>query len=264
MTNIGGTFIAPVGRLTRTPTVTFYDTENATVSNLISYPFASEILTPDCYKGRVPEGKHLKYPGYHELAYLHPDRFTPDPEVLRANGVNPDEPFSVVRFVSWKALHDAKARGFSREQKLSLVQALEKFGRVYITSEKPMPDPLERFRLPIPPHEIHHLLAFARLFIGESATMASESAILGTPFVYLDPVGRGYTDEQEKRYGLGFNFRSGQAEGSIEKAVDILSANLKDSFSFRESRARMLKEKVDVTRFMVERLSGSGAPSGVL
>jgi len=262
LASIGGTSTAQVGFIARTRNLIFYDTENATISNLISYPFASEIITPDCYKGRVPKGKHLKYPGYHELAYLHPDRFTPDPEVLRANGVNPDEPFSVVRFVSWKALHDAKAGGFSVEQKLNLVMALEKFGKVYITSEKPMPDSLERFRLPIPPREIHHLLAFARLFIGESATMASESAILGTPFVYLDPVGRGYTDEQEKRYGLGFNFRPRQVGGSIEKAVDILSAGLKDTASFRESRARMLAEKIDVTKLIVERLSGSGDPSG--
>ena len=53
MTNIGGTFIAPVGRLTRIPTVTFYDTENATISNLIAYPLSHHLVLPSCYKKTV-------------------------------------------------------------------------------------------------------------------------------------------------------------------------------------------------------------------
>jgi len=254
MASIGGISTAQVGFLTRTKNFIFYDTENATLSNRLSYPFATQVVTPDCYGGWVPKNKHVLYPGYHELAYLHPERFTPDSEVLRDAGVDPEQPYSVVRFVSWKAMHDVKAKGFSPKDKLRLARNLEEHGKVYITSEDPLPGDFEKYRLPLPPHQVHHLLAFARLFIGESATMASESAVLGTPFVYLDAVGRGYTDEQEERYGLGFNFRPWQVSESLEKARSILQEDLKTSEQFQESHRRMLAEKINVTEFIVERL----------
>ncbi|MDF1535686.1 MAG: DUF354 domain-containing protein [bacterium] len=256
--SIGGISTAQVGFMTRTRNLIFYDTENATVSNRLSYPFATEVVTPDCYRGWVPEGKHVPYAGYHELAYLHPDRFAPDPGILSTHGVDPQEPFTVVRFVSWKAMHDVKARGYSPEDKLLLARTLQEHGKVYITSEAALPEQFEKYRLPLPPHQVHHLLAFAQLIIGESATMASESAVLGTPFVYLDVVGRGYTDEQEGRYGLGYNFRPWQVRESVDKAEEALKGNLKDSDRFREGHSRMMAEKIDVTEFIVERLLDAG------
>jgi predicted glycosyltransferase len=246
MASVAGTSTAQVGFLTRTRNIIFYDTEPATIQNYISYPFATEVITPDCYKKKVP-GRQVTYPGYHELAYLHPKRFAPDPEVLSKSGINPEEPFSVVRFVSWKALHDVKAKGFSLEEQRMLVNSLEKYGRVYITSESPLPDEFEHCRLPLSPEKIHHLLAFSRLFIGESATMASESVILGTPAIYLDAVGRGYTDEQEERYGLCFNYRPWEAGKAIAKAYEILSADLKNDPNFKTRVAKMHSEKMDVT-----------------
>ncbi len=252
--SIGGISTAQVGFLTRTRNLIFYDTENATLSNRLAYPFATQVMTPDCYKGWVPDRKHASYPGYHELAYLHPHRFTPDAGILTTHGVNPGEPFAVVRFVSWQAMHDVKAKGYTLKEKLRIARTLEKRGKVYITSEAPLPGEFEKYRLPLPPHQVHHLLAFANLFIGESATMASESAVLGTPFVYLDVVGRGYTDEQEERYGLGFNYRPWQVDESIEKAREILSGNFKDTDRFKEGHARMLAEKIDVTEFIIKRL----------
>jgi len=256
--SIGGISTAQAGFLTRTRNYIFYDTENATLSNLISYPFATEVVTPECYQGKV-RGHHTTYPGYHELAYLHPDRFKANPAILLEHGVNPGEPYSVVRFVSWKALHDVKAKGFSVEEKVRLTRVLEKYGKVYITSESPLPEEFDRFRLPIPPHQVHHLLAFARLFIGESATMASESCILGTPFIYLDKVGRGYTNEQDNRYGLGFNFRPWEAPDAISKAEEVLSGNMKNNPRLYKAVARMLDEKIDVTKFIVGKLLGENS-----
>ena len=104
----------------------------------------------------------------------------------------------------------------------------------------------------VPPDRIHHLLAFARLFIGESATMASESVILGTPAIYVDPVGRGYTDEQERRYGLCFNYRPAQADAAITRAEDVLQVDLKSDSGFKARVAQMLADKIDVTDFVVK------------
>src|SRR5215475_6695641 len=78
MTGIMGPSIAVAGRLRRVPAVVFYDTEFAKQTNWFVYPLAHSVCTPDCYQGRV-RGRHVSYAGYHELAYLHPRRFQPDP-----------------------------------------------------------------------------------------------------------------------------------------------------------------------------------------
>ena len=256
MASIGGISTAQIGFLTRTRNVIYYDTENAWVSNMLSYPLASAVVTPACYRGEV-RGRHMTYPGYHELAYLHPQRFTPDTQVLRAAGVDPHQPYSVVRFVSWKAVHDTKTHGFSLEAKRQLIHALEACGRVFITSEQPLPAEFDRFRVTLPADQIHHLLAFAQLYVGESATMASESVILGTPAVYLDLYGRGYTDEQEKRYGLCFNYQPAEAEPAIKRCQQLLSMDVKHQPDFQARVAKMLSEKIDVTTLIVNMLTNA-------
>ncbi len=257
LASIGGISTAQVGFLTRTTNLIFYDTENATLSNLLSYPFASQVITPDCYRGRVL-GRQATYPGYHELAYLHPDRFAPDPAVLARHGIDAGERYSVVRFVSWQAVHDLGVGGFSGDQKSALIEALRRHGQVFISSERPLPAALEELRLALPPHEVHHLLAFARLFIGESATMASESAVLGTPAIYVDEVGRGYTDEQERRYGLVSNYRPSAVERAIAEAVEILESDRKSRQEFRSAVERLLLDKIDVTQVIVRALLEGG------
>ncbi|MFW9998329.1 MAG: hypothetical protein ACFFD4_40195, partial [Candidatus Odinarchaeota archaeon] len=60
------------------PVYVFYDTEHATISNLLAYPFATCIYVPRCYRKQI-RWRHVRYSGYHELAYLHPKYFKPDP-----------------------------------------------------------------------------------------------------------------------------------------------------------------------------------------
>jgi predicted glycosyltransferase len=137
--------------------------------------------------------------------------------------------------------------------KIDLVKQFSKHARVYITSEKPLPPELDRHRLSMPPNYIHHLLAFATLLYGESATMASECAVLGTPAIYIDNVGRGYTDEQEHVFGSVFNFREtpDDIQASIRKGLDILTTpDIKAQW--RDKSAALIKQKIDVTDWMVD------------
>jgi predicted glycosyltransferase len=247
---IGGTFIVHACKLLRTPALVFYDTENAQVPNAITYPFADAIITPSCYQGDLGR-KHLRYDGYQELAYLHPDQFAPDARVLGEAGLSGDEPFSIVRFVGWASGHDVGLRGFSPQGKEALISRLDQFGKVIITSEPPLSDRMERHRMRVSPTEMHHLLAFATLCIGESATMASESALLGTPAIFVSPVGRGYTDELEHRYGLVRNFSNENENLAIETAAEWLGRQGLET-EWDKKRARLLREKIDVTSWMVE------------
>jgi predicted glycosyltransferase len=244
-----GPSIALAGAIRRVPAVVFYDTEFARQTNWFVYPLAHSVVTPDCYQGRV-RGTHRSYAGYHELAYLHPDRFEPDPRRLAAFGVSADEPYSIVRFVSWQAVHDRNEKGLTGEQKRVLVETLERHGRVLISSEAPLPEDLAAYEVKGPVEDIHHLLAHAQLIVGESATMSSEAAVLGVPAVMIATTGRGYTDDQERRYGHVRHFTEDEYEDAVAAVEELFTEDPRRLG--QEARSRLLTDKIDVTRWMID------------
>jgi hypothetical protein len=258
MTGIMGPSIALAGalRVRRVPAVVFYDTEFAVQTNRVVYPLAYSVCTPDCYSGTVP-GRHPTYAGYHELAYLHPNRFQPDPAVLAEFGVSPGEAFSIVRFVSWQAVHDRREKGLTVKQKRHLVEVLQRRGRVLISSEGELTPDLADLAVRGPVEKIHHLIAHARLVVGESATMSSEAAVLGTPAVFIATTGRGYTDDQEKRYGLVRHFTEDQYDMALSAIEEILA---EPATTWQAARQRMLDEKIDVTAWMTDYFESTFAP----
>ena len=250
LVGIMGVTIAQVGKLIRKPAIVFYDTEHAAITNRVIYPLAHSVCTPTCYQ-RTVNGNHVTYPGYHELAYLHPDRFSPDPAVLELVGVNPDDDYFIVRLVSWQASHDVGETGLPFLFVRQLVKRLEKAGPVLISSEVALPPDLEKYRFTLPPEQMHSVMAHATLMVGESATMASESAVLGVPALFISDTGRGYTDEEENAYGLVFNFTTSQTEPAMQKIEELLAMpNLKEEF--RHRRARLLEDKIDTTVWLVD------------
>ncbi|MFA5570236.1 MAG: DUF354 domain-containing protein [Sphaerochaetaceae bacterium] len=234
----------------RRPHITFTDTENVKLMDSFSEPFADVILTSTSYL-REHGKNQLRYPGYHELAYLHPNRFKPNKNVLSRLGVKHDEKFAIVRFVSWDAHHDIGLKGLSLENKIRLVEELRKYVRVFISSEKELPEQLKQYQIKINPENMHDVLSFATLFVGESATMASECAVLGTPAIYIDRVGRGYTDDQEK-HEVVHNYKDSEEEqnNAINKAIELIKIE-KLKVIYAEKRDKMLAGKIDVTSFMV-------------
>jgi len=249
MTGIMGPSIAVAGKLMRVPAVVFYDTEFASQTNRFVYPLAHSVCTPDCYQRPVP-GRHMTYAGYHELAYLHPNRFVPEPERLADFGVTRGEPYSIVRFVSWQAVHDRRETGLAEHHKRQLIQQLQQHGRILISSEAPLPPDLVPLQVKGPVEQIHHLIAHAQLIVGESATMSSEAAVLGVPAVFIATTGRGYTDDQERRYGIVRHFTDQQFAQAVEE-IDALLADSPQEFG-QKARQRLLEEKIDVTGWMVD------------
>ena len=260
MTGIMGPSIALAGALRRVPVVIFYDTEFASQTNWFSYKLAHSVCTPDCYRGSVP-GRHFVHPGYHELAYLHSNRFTPDPTKLRAFGVQEGEPYSLVRFVFWKAIHDRRETGLTLEQKLETVRVLARHGKVLVSSEGPLPEELQSYGLRGPVEDIHHLLAYSQIVVGESATMSSEAAVLGVPAIFIATTGRGYTDDQEARYGLVRHFKEEAFEAAIE-AIEGLFADGSPRRAGAAAREKLLRDKIDVTEWMVEYFESQFAMPG--
>lgn len=248
---IGGVAAAHVAKVTGARSAIFYDTEHAKLIQNLAFPFADAIYTPDCYTQNAGS-KQVRYPGYHELAYLHPDRFTPDPEVVEDLGLDPEETFTVLRLVEWGASHDVGQGGFDDVR--DVVERLEDAGsEVLITSERSLPSSLEPRRATVPPHRMHDLLAFADLFVGEGATMAAESAVLGTPAIYVNTLTMGYTDELDERYELLFNYQQEDRHArALEKAVSILEGDT----DWQERRERLLDDKVDTTDVILRAIMG--------
>ncbi len=244
---LGSIRSAHVSFLMGKKSINFEDTEIASQQMILRVPFVSTIWTPACYKGDIGK-KQVRYDGYKELAYLHPDYFVPDKHVLEEIGQKEGDALIVLRFVSWEATHDIGQHGL--KNRLAFIKELEKYGRVLITSEAALEDELEKYRVNIPPDRMHHLLYYATLYLGEGATMAVEAAILGTPSIYLSSIKEklGYIMELRQKYGLLYCYDD-QKE-ALEKAIELMKTpGVKDEWKKR--RDIMLADKIDVTAYMV-------------
>lgn len=229
--------------------ITFTDTEHAAFAKRVTLPFTDKIITPSCYLDEIGK-KQIRYNGYHELAYLHPNYFSPNPAILDEIGLHEDDPFIILRFVSWNASHDRNQSGIV--DKVSFVRNVEKYAKVFITSEMDLPLELDPNILKISPEKLHDLLYYATLYIGEGATTASECAILGTHALYTNTLRLGYTNEEDMKYGLVFNYSDIQQIQTdvLKKTIELLgNKNLK--IEGREKRKKLLNDKEDPTAFMV-------------
>lgn len=248
---VRGITLAQVSRLSKMASILPDDDDDEVEPLYAKYahPFADVILTPDSIKRKAKQT--IYYPGTHELAYLHPNRFQPEEAVIRELGIKADEKFFVVRFNAFKAHHDVGVKGLSIEGKRRLIKTLEQYGRVFITTERNIDDEFLPYQLKVSQEKVHSLMYYATMFIGDSQTMTSEAAILGTPAVKCNSfAGRlAVPNELEERYGLCYAFLPEEEEKFFQKIDELLAMpDLKKEWAKR--RAHFLSEKIDVTAFL--------------
>lgn len=244
--------IAHVSRLSKVKSIVFDDDDDDVQPLVTKYvnPYADALLSPDSLKGNRRRKDTIYYAGYHELAYLHPSRFKPDPTVLADAGLEEGEPFFIMRFNVFKAHHDVGVAGLSLAQKLQLIETLKPHGKIFITTEREIEPELADYQLKVSPYKIHSLMYYASIFLGDSQTMTSESAILGVPSLRCNSfAGRiAYLEEEEHRYGLTFAFTPDRFDDLLRKLESLLTmANLKSEWKRRQQK--MLTDKIDVTAF---------------
>jgi len=187
---VGDFYVPQIGKLLGFPTIVITDTEPAVYDFFLTFPFATYILTPSCFKQKIKN--QIFYNSYNELAYLSKKQFTPDPKIYALLGIKGDQRYVILRFIDRTAVHDIGCRGLASEIKNLAVREFSKYARVFISSEQELSEDLKKFQIPCPLEFIHHALYYADLLYGDSATMASEAACLGTPAIYVDDRGRGY------------------------------------------------------------------------
>lgn len=250
-------YLAHVGKLIGKPSISFNDTENVKITSTLTYPFADVVITPLCFREKVPEKKHVTFNGYKELAYLHPKYFTPDPGIVTDIGLSEGEPYILLRFISWAASHDINLQGIKPGSEKAFIESLEKYGKIFITSERTLPAELEKYQLNVSPDKIHSLLYYARLYIGEGGTMATEAAILGTPAIHIEASSSGKASgelsgnflELRDLYGLLYFYAD--QEHALKKALEILS-NPNSKKIWQKKREKLLQEKIDVTAWLID------------
>jgi predicted glycosyltransferase len=245
--------ISYVGKLLGIPSINANedDADIVPLYSKLAYPPASEILSPEpCNNGKW-ESKSIKYAGYHELAYLHPDIFKPDRSIVQRY-FKTKSPYFIIRFAKFTAHHDQGINGINSEIAGKITKILEPYGRVFITSERELELQFEKYRMMINPLDMHHLMYFASMYIGDSQTMAAEAGMLGTPFIrcndFVDRIG--YLKEIEVKYKMGYGIRPNEPEKLINRIIELL--NTPNLIEFWQNRRKiMISEKINVTKFMV-------------
>ena len=268
--------LAVVGKLLRIPAFECYedDAEAIALYAKLFFPIFTGVIAPQCCSAWKWQNKKTEYPSYHELGYLHPNQFTPNKDIVEKYGIDTSKPYFVIRFAKLTAHHDVGIHGMNTEIAEHVIELLKPHGQIYITSERELESQFEPYRIRINPLDMHHVMAFASLYIGDSQTMAAEAGVVGTPFVrFNDFVGRlsylhelesmadltprkdGYIPKNDAHiddtlhYGLGYGHKTADVEGfyhSIEKW--LAEPNRKSICATR--RERMLSEKIDYAKYL--------------
>ncbi len=246
----GNLYVAHVGWLIKKRSIIFEDSEPEQKIKFAYEPMVTNICVPEGFKGSV-NSKYVRVKSYKELAYLHPDNFTPDISVLERAGIVEGERFTLVRFVGWEAGHDTMKKGLDLAMKIELVEKLSKHVKVLISSEGELPEELKRYQMTIKPHEVHDLMSFASLIVTDGQTMATEGAVLGIPVVRSGAFVGSMSnfDELENDYGLMFSIKEG-AE-AVAKALELISdSGLLEEWQIK--RQKLLDDKIDMSKFMMD------------
>jgi predicted glycosyltransferase len=236
-------------KLNRINHIGLADTEVSGIYDTFFSKLLDALITSTTFE-RTLTKKQIRIPSNIELFYLHPQHFKRDLSIYEDLNISLNDPFVIVRFVSWNAYHDAGHQGFSEENKILLIDKLRKRFKVFISSEGYLPPELEKYRIKLPLDKIHSALAESVLYVGEGASMASESAVLGTPAVFVNSIWSG-NGKDLSNYGLFYQFKSSEQEQAeaIDKCIEILNNSLSEN-KINSLKYNYLKDKIDASSFL--------------
>ncbi len=246
--------VAYVGALCGKPAFEFFE-DDWNIIKLYAkmfFPFYNNVVCPYVCDAGKWDYKKIGYPGYQKLTYLHPRYFQADKKVVEKYFPVDDSPYYIIRFAKLAAHHDVGVHGFTKEIAAKVIGMLKPHGRVFITSEAELPEEFEQYRLRINPLDIHHVLAYASLYIGDSQSMAVEASMLGTPCLrFNDFVGKkkiSVLEELEHTYHLTNGIASSEPQVLMHHIEDLLT--MPDArATYHARREKMIADKIDVTSF---------------
>jgi hypothetical protein len=243
--SFGGTGICHATYILRKPSVIFDDDIEFGIGFYPYKPFATRLVMP----AHIPvRGKNVvKYKGFKELAYLHPNYFKANEGALQEYGLRPGE-YVFVREVSKISMNYAH---LETGQLAEVCRHLRTLGLKVILSleDKSLTD---RFAsdciiLQEPVTDIYSLMHFALLTVSSGDTMARESCLTGTPVIYT---GGRYMSVNTELIRKGIFFEP-DAEHTVMQLVSmIIEQNIKEKTREIMQQA-LLNEWEDTTEVIV-------------
>lgn len=248
-----GAYAAHASVLVRCRCVLVVDSEPTTLDHRISRPFADLILTPASFR-RTLGSKHYVFDGFKESAYLHPEVYTPDPTVRDELGVEPDEPFVLVRLNAFGSHHDIGHSGFPPERRVELIERLAEQATVFVSDESDDLDvtELDARSFDLHPARLHDALAAASLLVADTQTMVTEAAMLATPavrsnsFVGEHDMGNFITLEE-----AGLIYNAGTFDEAVSVAVE-LAGDPTTGDTWRARRDDFVEDMTNLTQLIVD------------
>lgn len=250
-TGFGSINIAHTTRFFGKPAIIFGDDTENKLGHYLVKLFAPIVVRPKC----VPPAQKnlLKYNGFKELAYLHPNHFTPDKKALEPYNLNPYE-YVFIREVSSASLNYrrlemgklSKILDYLREMDLKILLSIEDKSLIYLFKD-------HCIILKEPVEDIHSLLHFASLTLSSGDSMARESCLVGTPAIYSGGRDMAINNELIKRSCM---FKV-EDEKSIKNTVEyIINNDIKKEVEARIKNA-IEHEWEDTTQVILDVLLGT-------
>jgi predicted glycosyltransferase len=246
-----GDALVYIGWLKRIPA--FYPTDDvlaAVPEQKVWFIPTKHIIAPVITDVGKYASKKIGYKGYKALAHLHPNHFKPNRDLLIDELKYADKYF-MIRCTGFGATHDLNKKGVDDNMLIKIVEILEPHGKIFITSERNLPEQLKKYQYQINKNDVSHYIAFSEMFIGDSTTMCTESAILGVPTVEFDEYF--YEIEQmlelENKYQLINCFRTNQIDACLNKIKEMVSNTELKNEQIEKTKALYL-DMIDVSSFL--------------
>jgi predicted glycosyltransferase len=215
----------------------------------LTFPFAQYILSPEVCDSGKWHYKKVGYNGYMKLAYLHPDQFSANKQIL--SKYNIEGKYVLIRLAQLTAHHDFGIKGLNNNELNQIIATIKANGyKVFISSEGELADSFIKYKLSINPADLHHILNFSSLLISDSQSMSVEASMLGAPSIrYSDFAGRiSVLEELEHKYQLTYGILPGKINALLRKIDELLSINDLSEI-FKKRRQEMLNDKINVSEF---------------
>jgi uncharacterized protein len=173
--------IAHAAFLLQKPSIFFYDDPEYSLNFNQGKYFSTHTVVP---RSSQAKGKILRYKGFKELAYLHPNYFSPSSAVLSEYNLKQNQ-YVFIREVSGSTMNYSKLEEgylslicpYLKDMGYDIVLSLEdhtqkeKFSKYCTILNEPVSD-------------IHSLMHYAAATIASGDSMARESVLLKTPAIY--------------------------------------------------------------------------------
>tara|TARA_Y100000031_G_C8199793_1_gene375636 strand:- start:51 stop:1076 length:1026 start_codon:yes stop_codon:yes gene_type:complete len=238
--------IAHLTALSNVPSFNFNedDDSSAPIYSFLAYPFTTKIMNPTCIRYNLWKNKRAFIPSYHELAYLHPNNFSPDLTVLEKYGLK-EKDYIVARFSALQAHHDIGQKGISNSLWGKIKEVCLDY-QIVTSVENNMSHQID-------PWDLHHVLAFSKLLITDSQTMTVEGAVLGIPSIKVNSFKdmSSVINELERRYKLSIGYLP-EEETKVLNTIERLLKNNDIESIWVERKEKMLREKVDFNQWLIE------------